>query len=126
MSVSTSFPIITRSSGGALIASPSRALREQVLQRLNGRWRPVQHAPSGAEALVKLEAGDWQVLFLDRRLPDLASEELIAIIQRRFPGIQVVLLDSDAAFPGRQFGKGAGAGGAGQASASPRGGGGGK
>ncbi len=105
MSVITSLPIITRSSGGALIASPSKALREQVLQRLNGRWRPVQHAPSGAEALVKLEAGDWQVLFLDRRLPDLASEELIAIIQRRFPGIQVVLLDSDAAFPVENLGK---------------------
>jgi DNA-binding NtrC family response regulator len=105
MSVITGVPIITRSSGGALIASPSSALREQVLQSLNGRWRPVQHAPSGAEALVKLEAGDWQVLFLDRRLPDLASEELIAIIQRRFPGIQVVLLDSHAAFPADDLGK---------------------
>src|ERR1700691_4935221 len=105
MSVITSFPIITRSTGGALIASPSSALREQVLQSLNGRWRPVQHALGGAEALVKLEAGDWQGLFLHRRLPDLASEELIAIIQRRFPGIQVVLLDSDAAFPADDGGK---------------------
>ena len=37
------------------------------------------------------------MLFLDRRVPDLDTEELIAIIQRRFPGIQVVLLDSDDA-----------------------------
>jgi DNA-binding NtrC family response regulator len=99
MTVITTFPTITGTSGGALIASPSSALREQVLQSLNGRWRPVQHALGGAEALVKLEQGGCQVLFLDRRLPDLASEELIAIIQRRFPGIQVVLLDSDGAFP---------------------------
>ena len=98
MSAMTTFPIIARTARGALIASPSSALREQVLHSLNGRWRPVQHALGGAEALVKLEAGDWQVLFLDRRLPDLDSEELIAIIQRRFPEIQVVLLDSDAAF----------------------------
>jgi DNA-binding NtrC family response regulator len=82
-------------SGGALIASPSSALRQQVLQRLNGRCRPVQQANGGADALVQLEKGTWQVLYLDRRLRDLDVEELIAIIQRRFPGIQVVMLDSD-------------------------------
>jgi DNA-binding NtrC family response regulator len=97
MAVTTAFPIIARAAGGALIASPSNALREQVLSRLDGRCLPVHHALGGAEALVKLEQGDWQILFLDRRLPDLDSEELIAIIQRRFPGIQVVVVDSDAA-----------------------------
>jgi DNA-binding NtrC family response regulator len=88
--------IIASSGGGALIASPNRALREQVLESLSGRWRKIQHAAGGAEALVTLEKGDWQVLFLDRRLPDLDSEELIATIQRRFPETQLVLLDSDA------------------------------
>jgi DNA-binding NtrC family response regulator len=83
-------------SGGALIASPSSALREQVLQRLNGRCRPVHQANGGADALVQLEKGHWQVLYLDRRLRDLDVEELISTIQRRFPGIQVVMLDSDA------------------------------
>jgi DNA-binding NtrC family response regulator len=91
----TPFPVADRCGGGALIASSSSDLREQVLQSLNGRWRPVQHAVGGADALVKLETGNWQVLFLDRRLPDLDSAELIAIVQRRFPGIEVVLLDSD-------------------------------
>jgi DNA-binding NtrC family response regulator len=83
-------------SGGALIASPCSALREQVLQSLNGRCRPVQQALGGAEALVTLEKYDCEVLFLDRRLPDLDAEELIAIIERRFPGTQVVMLDSDS------------------------------
>jgi DNA-binding NtrC family response regulator len=82
--------------GGALIASPSSALREQVLQSLNGRCRPVQQALGGAEALVTLERGDCEVLFLDRRLPDLDVDELIAIIERRFPDTQVVMLDSDS------------------------------
>jgi DNA-binding NtrC family response regulator len=86
-------------SGGALIASPSSVLREQVLHRLNGRCRPVQQALGGAQALAELERGNWQVLFLDRRLPDLDVEELILIIKRRFPGIEVVLLDSDIAPP---------------------------
>ncbi len=61
-----------------------------------GARRPVQEVLGGAEALVKLESGDWQVLFLDRRLPDLDAEELIQIIRRRFPGIEVVMLDSDS------------------------------
>ena len=100
MSTMTPFPIVGRIAGGAMIASPSSAMREHVLHSLNGRWRPVQHAQGGAEALAKLQEGQWQVLFLDRRLPDLDSEELIAIIQRRLPGMQVVLLDSDTVFPG--------------------------
>lgn len=82
-------------SGGALIASPSSILREQILHRLNGRCRPVQQALGGADALAKLESGDWQVLFLDRCLPDLTPEEVIAISQQRFPGIRVVLFDSE-------------------------------
>jgi len=105
MNAMTTFPMVARAAGGALIASPSSALREQVLHRLNGRWRPVHHALGGAEALEKLEKGECQVLFLDRRLPDLDSEELISVIQRRFPGIQVVLLDSAAAFPADDAGK---------------------
>ena len=99
MGTMTTFPMMVRPSGGALIASPNGALREQVLQSLKGRWRPVQHAVGGAEALVKLEKGDWQVLFLDRRMPDLDSEELMAIVGQRFPDIQVVLLDAEAPFP---------------------------
>lgn len=94
MSALPTMPVFTHS-GGALIASPDSALREQVLHRLNGRCRPVQQALGGADALAKLEKGEWQVLFLDRRLPDLDTGELIAIIQRRFPGTQVVMLDSE-------------------------------
>ena len=94
MTAMTVFPTISKVTGGALIASPSHAFREQVADRLNGRCLPVHHALGGAEALVKLEEGDWRVLFVDRRLPDLDCEELIATIKRRFPGIKVVPLDS--------------------------------
>ncbi len=90
----TTMPVVSPC-GGALIASANSALREQVVHRLNGRCRPVQQAIGGADALAQLEKGSWQLLFLDRRIPDLDSEEVIAIIQRRFPGIQVVMLDSD-------------------------------
>jgi len=36
----------------------------------------VEQASGGAEALDHLEKGVWQVLFLDRSLPDLNAEEL--------------------------------------------------
>ncbi|MGA8617332.1 MAG: hypothetical protein WB660_02260 [Candidatus Sulfotelmatobacter sp.] len=78
---------IIAGNGGVLIASPSSILREQVLNSLNGRWQPLQHVLGGAEVLVKLEEGDWQVLFLDLRLRDLDCQELVTIIQRRFPAI---------------------------------------
>jgi DNA-binding NtrC family response regulator len=99
MAAVTTFPIAVENAG-ALIASPSSVLREQLLDRMDGRWQRVQHVLGGADALAKLEQGNWQVLFLDRRLQDLDCEELIIIVQRRFPGIQVVVLDSDAALPG--------------------------
>jgi DNA-binding NtrC family response regulator len=95
MSALTHFPGLASMAGGALIASPNRGFREQVLGRLNGRCRPVQQALGGADALAKLAEGDWPFLFLDRRVDDLDSEELVAIVEKRFPGIQVVLLDSD-------------------------------
>ncbi|MGA9543211.1 MAG: sigma-54 dependent transcriptional regulator [Candidatus Sulfotelmatobacter sp.] len=98
MSAMTQFPIIPRSPGGVLIASPSRAVREQALDRLNGRWEPVEQALGGADALMKLEKGNWQMVLLDRRLPDLDSQELMATIERRFPEIQVVLLDASNTF----------------------------
>ncbi len=82
-------------SGGVLVASPSSSLREQVLSSLHDRHCQVHEASGGADALTKLENGNWQLLFLDRRLPDLDAEELIEVIKRRFPGIEVVVVDSD-------------------------------
>ena len=81
------------------MASPSATLREQVLDSLHDHRWPVQQVAGGADALMKLETGNWQVLFLDRRLPDLDAEELVEIIRHRHPGIDVVVLDSS----GEQF-----------------------
>ncbi len=90
------FPSIV---GGVLVASPSPSLREQVRQSLQHERGPIHEVHGGADALVKLESGNWQLLFLDRRLPDLDAEELIKIIKLRFPGIELVLLDSDSSTP---------------------------
>jgi len=78
------------------VASPSTAVRERVLESLLPGARRVEQARGGAEALVHLEKGCWEVLFLDRRLPDLDAEEVRQTVRERYPSVAVVLLDNEA------------------------------
>src|SRR5450755_3290678 len=92
----TSFPIQPNYANHILVASPSNVVRQRVLESLRSPVRSFEQAAGGAEALVHLESGFWQVLFLDRRLPDLDAEELSHTVRQRFPGIEVVLLDPES------------------------------
>src|SRR4030088_2930801 len=92
----TSFPIPHNYANHVLVASPSDVVRQRVLESLRSPVRRFEQASGGAEALVHLESGFWQVLFLDRRLPDLDAEELSPTVRQRFPGIAVVLLDPES------------------------------
>ncbi len=80
----TSFPLPSNYADHVLVASPSPAVRQRVLESLCSPVRHFEQASGGAEALVHLESGFWQVLFLDRRLPDLDAEELSQIVRQRF------------------------------------------
>jgi DNA-binding NtrC family response regulator len=91
----TSYPIPPSHAGRILVASPSHVVRERILKSLRSPLCHFEQARGGAEALVQLERGDWQVLFLDRRLPDLDAEELSQTVRHRFPGIEVILLDPE-------------------------------
>ena len=76
-----------------IIASPNAGLRRKILQGLERARVPAAEATGGAEALSKLETSDCRLLLLDRELPDLVCEELLKIINTRFPGIDVLLMD---------------------------------
>ena len=91
----TTFPI-TPNADHVLVASPSAVVRQQVLEGMVPRARRVEQAAGGAEALVHLERGFWQVLVLDRRLPDLDAEELRQTVRERYPAVEVVLLGDEA------------------------------
>jgi flagellar motor switch protein FliM len=67
-----------------LVASPSSVVRQRVLEGLSPRTRRIEQATGGAEALLHLEKGLWQKLFLDRRLLDLDAEELCQTVRQRF------------------------------------------
>jgi DNA-binding NtrC family response regulator len=92
----TTFPLPSSYANHVLVASPSNVVRQRVLDSLRSPARQFEQASGGAEALVHLESGFWQVLFLDRRLPDLDAEELSRTVRQRFPGIEVVMLDQEA------------------------------
>src|SRR5580658_8947763 len=92
----TSYPTPHNYANHILVASPSNVVRQRVLEGLRSPVRRFEQASGGAEALVHLESGFWQVLFLDRRLPDLNAEELSQTVRQRFPEIEVVLLDPES------------------------------
>jgi DNA-binding NtrC family response regulator len=78
-----------------LVASPSPVVRQRVLDQLRSPLRRFEQASGGADALARLEGGFWQVLFLDRHLPDLDAMEVTETVRQRFPQIEVVLLDPE-------------------------------
>ena len=92
----TSLPFMPNHAEHILVASPSPVVRQRVLESLRPSVQRVEQASGGAEALGHLESGPWQVLFLDRSLPDLDADELQRTIQRRFPGIEVVFLEGES------------------------------
>jgi len=81
----TTLPISPQRASHVLVASPNRIARKRILETMRTPFCRVEEVSGGAEALHHLENGLWQLLFLDRRLPDLNAEELTAVIQQRFP-----------------------------------------
>ncbi|HMK29296.1 MAG TPA: sigma-54 dependent transcriptional regulator, partial [Terriglobales bacterium] len=89
------FPVLTEASVPVLVASANAGFREQLVAAFNSHRCPTESAQGGADALAKLEAGDCRMVLLDRRLPDLDAEEMRELIRARFPGVEVVVLDSE-------------------------------
>jgi DNA-binding NtrC family response regulator len=77
-----------------IVASPNRAFRKNLLQELAARDCFAEEAGGGAEALALIEEGNYRRLLLDKFLPDLDAQELVAIIHARFPQIEIEMLDS--------------------------------
>lgn len=82
-----------RQSLSVLIATPNENSRKNLRERLHGVAR-VEEACTGAEALERLTRNGARLVVLDRNFPDLNSEELIGVIERQFPGTEVLPLDS--------------------------------
>src|SRR5271163_479448 len=80
----TNFPAHPNYGNHVLVASPSPVVRQRVLDQLRSPLRRFEQASGGADALARLEGGFWQVLFLDRHLPDLDATELSDTVRQRY------------------------------------------
>ncbi len=79
-----------------LVASPDPAFRKMLAQT-NVHWQGrVEEVSSGSQALSRLESMPFDVLVLDKHLPDLNSQELAELVRRRFARMEVRLVDSRA------------------------------
>jgi DNA-binding NtrC family response regulator len=79
-----------------LIASSNQVRRQRWSESLHRASWPTREACGGADALSQLEAsGGCRLLLLDQKLPDLDTEELVGIIESRFPSTDIVLLDTE-------------------------------
>jgi DNA-binding NtrC family response regulator len=80
---------------GVVVASSKADFRKQMLETLQGNHWFAEEALGGADAMAKLDTGECQVLLLDRWLPDLDVSELVETIRDRYPGVDVLLMDSE-------------------------------
>jgi len=89
----------TGSSLGVLIVSPDESIRRSFVSRARSeRWRLVE-ATAGAHALAELELGDFSLMLLDSKLPDLDAAELQEFVRAQFPRLQVVMLNQQTMVP---------------------------
>jgi transcriptional regulator with GAF, ATPase, and Fis domain len=77
-----------------LIASADPLFRLRVMKKAVFADCDYEQAVGGAHALAKLKQITCTNVLLDRYLPDLDSEELATLIQKRYPGVIVGFLDS--------------------------------
>jgi transcriptional regulator with GAF, ATPase, and Fis domain len=77
-----------------LLVSPNGRLRRDLREKLGYPWWCLSEAGSGAEAFELLHESPGEVLLLDPLLPDLESTEFSALVSERFPGVQVVTLNT--------------------------------
>jgi len=98
--MSTVAHCFTNPDPAVIVASADASVRQKILRELLDSRIPASEALGGADAIGKLEDSECQLLFLDRKLPDLDAEELLRTIHARFPGIDVLMLD-EAGQPSR-------------------------
>jgi len=80
-----------------LIASADPLFRLRVMKKAVFAQSDCEQAVGGAHALAKLKQITCTNVLLDRYLPDLDSEELAKLIQKRYRKITVGFLDSKTA-----------------------------
>lgn len=82
-----------------VVASSSPEVQRRISQQAEHNTWSVVQASGGADALSKLEETSCRLLFVDDRLPDLNTAELIAMVESRYPGVEVVVVNPQTGLP---------------------------
>lgn len=98
MSTATA-PLTRPFPASVLVASASRETRERIALRMVDRAHSIIEAEGGADALDKLETIRCKTLFVDDRLPDLATDDFIGLVESRYPDTEVFLIDRESGIP---------------------------
>jgi transcriptional regulator with GAF, ATPase, and Fis domain len=77
-----------------LIASSDPNIRTRSIAETGSDKVSYEEAPSGAQAMARLRSVPFDLLILDRRLPDLNADEVAEIVRKKFPGLRIQLVDS--------------------------------
>jgi DNA-binding NtrC family response regulator len=86
----------TSAGAGVMVASSNEGFRRRILEHVGTSFGPVTEALGGADALAKLDEGPCRYLVLDRHLADLNADELDEMLRGLYPGLEVILLDSES------------------------------
>ena len=91
--------VVPLPSASILVASSNEFLRKQIVETLQSRRMSALEALGGADALLQLEKKSCRLLLLDHRLSDLNTDELIEMVESRFPLTEVVMLQPETGRP---------------------------
>jgi CheY-like chemotaxis protein len=75
-----------------LVVDDQAFLREILRQYLTQDWHEVETASSGAEALAKFDAGEFDLVITDQAMPEQSGNQLVAAIKERAPHQRVMML----------------------------------
>jgi DNA-binding NtrC family response regulator len=78
-----------------MIASSNEGFRRRILEQIGTSFGPVTEAMGGADALARLDEAPCRYLVLDRHLADLNADELEEMLRGLYPGLEVIVLDSE-------------------------------
>ncbi|HYJ33915.1 MAG TPA: sigma-54 dependent transcriptional regulator [Candidatus Binatia bacterium] len=94
----TDAPILAKPSAGVLVVDDERSLRFTLSESLSEEGYRVETASDGAEALSKVETGDFQLVLLDQKLPDSNGIEVLRKIKTKRPELPVVIMTAYGKF----------------------------
>jgi DNA-binding NtrC family response regulator len=87
-----------KQTAGVLVVDDERTLRFTLSESLSEDGYRVETAADGAEALERIERGDFQLVLLDQKLPDMNGIDVLRKIKAKRPDVQVIVMTAYGKF----------------------------